>query len=1057
MRARTNFNGTKTATTALADDIKQTTQKYNVGEVLKFWLGLSTACGPFQQIAICRDNTKLLETSIYAREQAIICSNSLSDLTVNNSVTVSPLESIVQGKRHCGVFIDVPLLDVAAASGTTAYFYRYLKDITFSGVMDLNQLNPIFNEFPVLTRNYASLYLQLLMTDFLQDQKVVWLNKSRSFDNYLAYTMIPAEKPEIITLLDDAATPKNTQYTVRLNNCRDLGNAATDPKNSTQQIDTAYFDYLSIHNLCFTMENEMAIINLIRAVFMTFAMQQYPTWFFPILMKKIDLIIDQKHATPNSFEALTAGVKGSIFQCFVDQDIVSAPSHLYRSLTFENININDKNYQYGRFRSEPTRRKRPYGKDDGPAEQQDNIFYNTTLFRGSKAIKTYYPNKFMLAWKLATDDSFMRGYNSTKIGARTNIQMILHYNIANGIIDNSKVNDDTDNPENQNNFAGFIGTRSYPISTQIAQTPLVHFLCDSIVRIMFDDAYEPQILNLEVIGEIGGSMIMAVKESAEDKMSRVNYEKQRQGFDQIKDNPRYLINDQLTVWDTKLDREVNPQSKKSRSCGLIGRQIRLNDINGKRCDLSFSYLVAKQFIPNDDINKNKIFHLDNDLENDAVDNLLWIDQFNYNRYDTNKYYQIKTKEEMKDKKLIDLFEYKSRVLGDYYVLDEAQNVWFNNLDNDTYMQLKTNDNGKELEITTTEPWRIRRIADGFEPTLQFIHNDDPENKKQVDHISRIKTDNSIGNLRWVTVSQNNLNKDQLLHRGDIEYVYVDDIDDESIVVNEKLLKLVNDGVLLLANPADLDEFTKVLNDAKSNYHDQNHVERNPITIAHYNNQITSRTLTDTKEKYIAIYSMCAITYLLPISGKSIPSIKLHLSKKRQCLRYVNSPYPNTCVLEAIARYQLKDSKEKRFGDKQVLAKMKEIGNLFYGEFNPKTFEGFNYATDIQLIHKHFNLSVNLFSYEQDDSSFRYYLAQSFPIDSDNEINLLLIQSEELTESLFSGRSAHQREYGQTYRQVQIEQRINQEISYVGQHITTVRTTYHVKQDLSLSTRQQQNQ
>ncbi|KAA6363979.1 MAG: hypothetical protein EZS28_040494, partial [Streblomastix strix] len=109
---------------------------------------------------------------------------------------------------------------------------------------------------------------------------------------------------------------------------------------------------------------------------------------------------------------------------------------------------------------------------------------------GSKAIKTYYPNKFMLAWKLATDDSFMRGYNSTRI-------------------DNSKVYDDTDNPENQNNFAGFIGTRSYPISTQIAQTPLVHFLCDSIVRIMFDDAPEPQILNLEVIGEIGGSMIMA--------------------------------------------------------------------------------------------------------------------------------------------------------------------------------------------------------------------------------------------------------------------------------------------------------------------------------------------------------------------------------------------------------------------------------------------------------------------------------------------------------------------------------------------------------------------
>ncbi|KAA6385523.1 MAG: hypothetical protein EZS28_018949, partial [Streblomastix strix] len=114
----------------------------------------------------------------------------------------------------------------------------------------------------------------------------------------------------------------------------------------------------------------------------------------------------------------------------------------------------------------------------------------------------------------------------------------------------------------------------------------------------------------------------------------------------------------------------------------------------------------------------------------------------------------------------------------------------------------------EFEITTTQPWRIRRIADGFEPTinqrtdeymqvglnghmyqlhrlvaLQFIPNDDPEHKTQVDHVSRIKTDNSIGNLRWVTVSQNNLNKGQI-HRSIANYVYHDDIDEESIVVNE---------------------------------------------------------------------------------------------------------------------------------------------------------------------------------------------------------------------------------------------------------------------------------
>ncbi|KAA6396920.1 MAG: hypothetical protein EZS28_007548, partial [Streblomastix strix] len=151
------------------------------------------------------------------------------DLIVNNSVTASPLESIVQGKRYCGVFIDIPCAKLTADSKD--YYYQIPDPITFSGVMDLNQLHPIFNEFPVLTRNYASLYLQLWITNFLQDLKVFQLNKSRSFDTYLAQAMIPAEKLDTITLLDDSVAPKSNYYSVRLINCKDLGDADTDPKN----------------------------------------------------------------------------------------------------------------------------------------------------------------------------------------------------------------------------------------------------------------------------------------------------------------------------------------------------------------------------------------------------------------------------------------------------------------------------------------------------------------------------------------------------------------------------------------------------------------------------------------------------------------------------------------------------------------------------------------------------------------------------------------------------------------------------------------------------------
>ncbi|KAA6310120.1 MAG: hypothetical protein EZS28_056371 [Streblomastix strix] len=64
---------------------------------------------------------------------------------------------------------------------------------------------------------------------------------------------------------------------------------------------------------------------------------------------------------------------------------------------------------------------------------------------------------------MATDDSFQRGYNSTQIGTRTNIQVNL--------------------------------------------TPLMHYLCDGIVRVLFDDNPDPQVLSMEVIGEIGGSIV----------------------------------------------------------------------------------------------------------------------------------------------------------------------------------------------------------------------------------------------------------------------------------------------------------------------------------------------------------------------------------------------------------------------------------------------------------------------------------------------------------------------------------------------------------------------
>ena len=101
------------------------------------------------------------------------------------------------------------------------------------------------------------------------------------------------------------------------------------------------------------------------------------------------------------------------------------------------------------------------------------------------------------------------------------------------------------------------------------------------------------------------------------------------------------------------------------------------------------------------------------------------------------------------------------------------------------------------EISTTEPWNIRRIGQqnckqqsvsnsgylhlhlGAENNTQLVHrlvanqfidNDDPNTKTQVDHINRNKLDNSIKNLRWVTPKENYANSNRPKNLQPNEYL-----------------------------------------------------------------------------------------------------------------------------------------------------------------------------------------------------------------------------------------------------------------------------------------------
>ena len=57
--------------------------------------------------------------------------------------------------------------------------------------------------------------------------------------------------------------------------------------------------------------------------------------------------------------------------------------------------------------------------------------------------------------------------------------------------------------------------------------------------------------------------------------------------------------------------------------------------------------------------------------------------------------------------------------------------------------------------------------------LQFIPNDDPSKKTEVDHINQIRNDNRIENLRWCTHAENSSNKS---HYKRQKYEYTDKLD-----------------------------------------------------------------------------------------------------------------------------------------------------------------------------------------------------------------------------------------------------------------------------------------
>lgn len=147
-----------------------------------------------------------------------------------------------------------------------------------------------------------------------------------------------------------------------------------------------------------------------------------------------------------------------------------------------------------------------------------------------------------------------------------------------------------------------------------------------------------------------------------------------------------------------------------------------------------------------------------------------MNQKNFVRYDTKKkivfYFYLK------------IMAYVSCALDDDYEIYTEYPYYIRKKSNQKIVKEGVKNNGYiRVYLNGVSYYKHRIIA------TQFIPNDKPLIKTEVDHINHDRKDYHIINLRWVSAKENNKNKSS--HKGvDYEYIDKDDLPDDLIEVSE---------------------------------------------------------------------------------------------------------------------------------------------------------------------------------------------------------------------------------------------------------------------------------
>ena len=187
-----NSNNPTSADTAetITDDVAQTIAADSIKEHLKFKLFYDTGFSIASMVQLCLTSDAKVSTENFNYQQSLLTLNSLPDFATDNSSSESTLKALVHNEHYRGVGSGLLDFNFSAYNANTNKYGLTFdgttkiatinQDIGIEGVIDLNKGNPLFHNFPIITRNMNELYIRLYMENFLRELKVVYLNKSRT-------------------------------------------------------------------------------------------------------------------------------------------------------------------------------------------------------------------------------------------------------------------------------------------------------------------------------------------------------------------------------------------------------------------------------------------------------------------------------------------------------------------------------------------------------------------------------------------------------------------------------------------------------------------------------------------------------------------------------------------------------------------------------------------------------------------------------------------------------------------------------------------------------------